>query len=995
MPGWGCAACGCENPEGTRFCGHCGAPNAAAAAAGDTDVAHALRALADARANEERRLVTALFADISGFTTLSEQLDPEELHGVIAPVISRLAAIAERYEGFIAKYAGDALLVFFGAPVAHEDDAARALLVALEMHEAISDKDGLPEAAADLELHIGVNTGRVISGRYGGEARADYSILGDAVNLAQRLESVAPSGETYVGETTYRITDQEFDFESVGMLTLKGKAQPVAGYRLLGRRRGAAVPARASGRRLIGRDRELGEATAALAATGVVAITGEPGIGKTRLLAAVQDEVDGAWLQARCLSYGVALPYWPFADLLRRLSGIRPEDDPVAAVDRLPAVAGRAFLARLAGLPADDEAMGALAPEAFRRGLHEAVTAWLLRLAPATLAIEDVHWVDTSSFELLRALAGGPVHLVLTARPEGVETCQAIGATTITLGPLDEDGVRALLADTLGGPPPLDLVRAVIARTNGNPLFVEEITRSLVEQGDVAPADGRFAMRSNWDAAALPDSIERVLTSRIDALPPSAASVLQTASVIGRVTRRSLLGAVIGDEHGGEHGVDADVDRLVAGGFLDRTSVAEEEALAFHHALVQDVAYTRMLGRHRRELHLRVADVAEGLYGSGDDVIDLLARELYLGGAGARAIDYLVRAGRRAAALFANDEAIVHLERAAEVAAEHARDRQPRLVLEVAELHELVGHFDEARRHYEEAGEDLRAWRGRASTLRKQGAYVETVSVLDQAFAAAPPDGVETAALWLEKGWTLCLNGDLDAGLDALQSGLRAAGEVRHPVVGHLLVEIARVHLMAGRNQEALDHGLRAQQVFEEHDELRGLTAALRVMGDVHGYLGDRDAAVATLRRGLDLARRVGRPDEIGGCLINLGMVELERGELEAAIACDREAIEQFETIGQASGRATAYANLAEKLLLAGHVDEAETTCERALSLARAISLGYTVADATQTLGAIRLQQGRPAEAARLFEQAAAAFGAMGIDARRDQAARLAAAIMP
>jgi class 3 adenylate cyclase/tetratricopeptide (TPR) repeat protein len=987
-------------------------------------VADALRAVADARVGEERRLVTALFADISGFTSLSEQLDDEELHGVIAPVISRLAAVAERYEGYIAKYAGDALLVFFGAPVLHEDDAARALLVALEMHEAIADKDNLPPGAAGLELHIGVNTGRVISGRYGGETRADYSILGDAVNMAQRLESVAPSGETYVGEATYLLTADDFDFESVGKLTLKGKAQPVAAYRLLGRRRPVEAPAPAAGRRIFGRDRELAEIDGVLAGLrdgrgGVVSVCGEPGIGKTRLLAEVRARAEDQgvrWLQSRCLSYGAGIAYWPYAELVRQLAGVRPEDPPATALARLDDLLGRtlvrtrAFLSRLAGVTGADGGLGELAPESFRRGLHEAVQAWLTRIAgeqPVVLAVEDVHWADTASAELTTALASATgdraLVLVLTARPEGAETCSAIAAAAqgpaaaVALEPLDEDSVRDLLAATLDGPPPLDLVRAVVARTNGNPLFVEEITRSLVETGAVVRTDGRFAMRSNWDAAALPDTVERVLSSRMDVLPPTTASVLQTASVIGRVTRRSLLGAVV-EAVDDVADLDAELEQLVAAGFLDPTESSGEQAFAFHHALVQDVAYNRMLTRRRRELHLRVAEVAEGLYGSGDDVIDLLARELYLGGAGARAVDYLVRAGRRAAALFANDEAIVHLDRAAEVAHEHAAEREPELVLEVGELHELVGHLEEACRRYREvldATGDVRAWRGVASTLRKQGAYRETLAVLDEAFATAPPDGSETAALWLERGWTLCLNGQVEDGLAALRSGLAAAGGSADPVVGHLLVEVARVDCMTGRYDDALDHATRAQAAFEERNDLRGLAVAFRVVGDVHGYLGNHDEAVAILRRGLDLARRVGKPDEIGGCLINLGMVELERGDLAAATACDREAIEQFETIGHESGRATAYANLAEKLLLAGEVDEAEAVCRKALSLARGISLTFTVADATQTLGAIRMQQGEPEAAARLFTEAAAGFASMGVEGRAEHATRLATAAFP
>src|SRR4051812_7730764 len=282
---WPCRACGADNPEGTRFCGHCGTRREDPAVDEDRD---------------ERRLVTALFADISGFTTLADRLDEEALHAVIAPVIAGLAGVAERYEGFIAKYAGDALLVFFGAPVAHEDDAVRALHVASEMHRTLPGLiDQLPQDARGLELHIGVNSGRVISGQFGGDLRSDYSILGDAVNVAQRLESVAPAGETYVGRTTYDLTREHFELEWVGDLTVKGKPEPVAAWRLVGSTGTADVGALGSG--FIGRDAELAAIDEVLGALrggsgGIVVVNGQPGVGKSRLTDEVRRRIDdGVW----------------------------------------------------------------------------------------------------------------------------------------------------------------------------------------------------------------------------------------------------------------------------------------------------------------------------------------------------------------------------------------------------------------------------------------------------------------------------------------------------------------------------------------------------------------------------------------------------------------------------------------------------------------------------------------------------------------------------
>lgn len=962
MATWVCAACEGENPQGMRFCGHCGTP---APSSGDgADVAEALRSFvagpiadklveAGGHLPDERRLITALFADVSGFTSLAERLDPEELQEVIDPVVTRLSSIVGRYGGYVEKFAGDALLALFGAPVSHEDDAVRSLLVAIEMHRELDRLGAELPHGSELSLHIGVNSGHGIARILGSEARMDYAVLGDSVILAQRLESAAPPGETYVSESTYRLTHAEFEFEPIGELTLKGKSEPTPAWGLV-KRRDARVAARES--RLIARQRELEAAFQALGSGGVVTVLGEPGVGKSRLAAAVRElaeRADVRWLQTRCLSYGAALPYWPYSELLRTHG---PADDP--------------FVAELLGF--DDGSSTALEPEALRRRLHDAVARWLRELAtdrPTVLAVEDVHWADPSSLvltaELARLCAEVPLSLYLVARPEAepqlVEL--GLGGSVLRLEPLGVDDVRALVEDLLGSGAPTELVDFVATRTGGNPFFVEEMVRSL-QEAELLVDDEGWRMLAGWDARMLPTTIEGVLSSRLDLLPRPAASVLQAAAVIGRRVGIRLLDAVY--EH---DDLQPALDRLVAGGFVH---IADPDTVTFHHALIQDAAYDRLLKRRRRELHLRVAREAEALYGAGDDVVDLLARHLYLGGAGEQAVEYLRRAGERARRLYANDEAILHLRRARELA---ANDHE--LTLTLADLHELVGDYDEALLLYDaarEATHDVRAWRGLASTRRKRGEYLGALEVVNQAFSTEQLEGQDLATLWLEGGWSLSVAGRYDVGILLLETGLIVAEGREDRVVGQLLVTLSRAQLLAGARADALARAQRAKEIAARTDDLRGLAAALRALGDVYRLLGRLDDAAEALREGLDAAERAGNVEELGGCLINLGLVELERGALEQAVAYNRQAIEEFERIRHGSGRATAYANLAWTLANAGDYDEALEACRRALEHSRSISHPLTLAENLDTMAFIHLRRGEFAAAAARAEEAAELF---------------------
>ena len=1013
-----------------RFCGHCGTPAAAAGApsapaapaparepdSGQTDVTEALRSFvagpvadrlveAGGRLPEERRLITALFADVSGFTSLADRLDPEQLLEVIDPVISHLSSIVGRYEGYVEKFAGDALLALFGAPVAHEDDAERALLVALEMHAELARLCAQLPHRPELTLHVGVNSGHGIARILGSEARMDYAVLGDSVILAQRFESAAPPGETYVSETTMRLAHGRFEFEPVGELTLKGKAEPVPAWRLVARRAGAA-PARRQA--LIGRESELAAATSVLGeladgSGGVVTITGEPGVGKSRLLEEVRaraSERGVRWLHTRCLSYGASLAYWPYVQLLRDLAGIRAEDAPERASDELRAALAAAgtldalpYFARLLGAPDSAEEVASLEPEAFRRGLHEAFGSWLRGLThetPLALALEDFHWADSSSValttELARLCTAEPLALYLLARPEAGPLLADVAQDRreVRLEPLRGEGVRALVESALAGRAPQELVAFVERRTAGNPFFVEEVVRSLHERGALVREDGGWTMRRGWDARTLPTTIEEVLAARIDLLPRTAATVLQTASVIGRRVGVPLLRAVAD----APPDLSASLDLLVASGLLDRADDDGDDVVAFHHALVQDATYSRLLRRRRRDLHRKVAEEAEALYGAGDQTIDLLARHLYLAEAGPKAVDYLRRAGERARRLFANEEAILHLTRAAELAPDAAG-----LTLQLANLHELVGDYDEALRLYTRVRDqtsDVGAWRGIAATLRRRGEYEHAMRVLDEAFASDALKGRDLSPLWLEAGWTMSITGRFDRAIDLFHAGLETAPG-RNGTVAQLLLQLARAETAEGAFAAGLGHALDAQAIFEEQEELAGLATANRVAGVAHFKLGDLETGATVLRRGLELAQRTGNVEEIGACLINLGRLEREREAFGEAIACERRAIEEFERIGHGAGRAQGYANLADSLAHAGEHEEALRYCEKALELGRAIGHALAVADASDTLAFISLRRGRFSQAADEAERAAALYLEIGAIPQAAESLELAA----
>jgi adenylate cyclase len=979
MP-WQCSACSATNPDATAFCGQCGAAGTAS-----------LRT--------ERRLVTALFADISGFSELTGRIDTEELLEVIDPVVSALSNVVGRFGGTVEKYAGDAILALFGAPVAHDDDAARALRTAEAMHRELAEL--VPELgpdAANLRLHIGVNSGHGIGRVLGSDVRLDYGVLGDVVVLAQRLEASAPPGETYVGETTYELTRKQFELEPLGELTVKGKAEPVQAWRLVGPRGGAA--AGANGPALAGRERELESLGELLdRGAGVGFVVGEAGAGKTALCEAIRARAESTglqWLAARCISYGGELAYWPFADLFRRLFGLvdAPQSQSLGLLEEQLAELGLPdalpFVAALCGVEADAHELDA---QSFQVRLHEAVVAVVRELAarePAILHLDDLHWADGPTVALLRKVLDRrgdvPLVVLVSTRPEALsevaelEAAVSGTAVRIELEPLAEEAVREIATGILGAPPSSSLLSELAERTRGNPFFVEEVTHSLLESDELVEREGEWHTRPGWEADQVPLTVEGILAARIDALAEPERDALEVLSIIGRRADGDLARAVSAE-------IDVAVPTLVGAGLLDPPE-QPSYVLAFHHPLIQQVVYSRLLRRRRARLHSLVGEAAERLYGVDDATVDLFARHFYLGELPQKAYPYLLRAADRAERLFANEQALMQLRRALELSDADRLD----LLVRCARLEETVGHFEEALSLYHEvaATGHLRAALGEAEVLRKTGRWDEATACLERAREANPdPPPADIAALALEEGLLERQRGEMDAAVEALETGIAAAAGNDSGLEGELLLELGFVLRLIGRGEEGLRNANRARLIFEGTGDLPRLALTLRILGgiqcDVAEAEGDRgglERARETLEQAQALARRIGNAEEQAASLTNLAVLLGKLGEHEAALEADYEALAAFEGIGVKNGIACVWCNIADHLIDLARWEEARDAAGQGLAVAEEIQMPHWISGALIGIAYSELGLGNPEPAAAAAEEALAIALAHGLEDR-------------
>lgn len=957
-----CGGCGFKISAGFAFCPRCGAPQRPAATV-----------VEDRRDGTDRRPVTVLFADLCGFTSLSERLDPEEVHAFQATLFESLERAVTGFGGFVAKYMGDAVLALFGAPVAHEDDPERALEAALDMlraAEALS-AQWAARLGQPVRLHIAVHTGPVVAGVLSDRAGAAYDVTGDTVNTASRLLGHAAPGTILVAASTHGLVGHRFAFEPARTVALRGKAEPMVVHRLLG---ALAEPRSARGLAslgldgaMVGRDGELDQLMAAFARmqegrAQLVSLSGDAGAGKSRLIAEFLGRLEEhgelgktGLRRATCSSLGEPI-YGVFAALFREAYGVEAGDSLAVARAKLAeglrslgaetgiAQAVAPMLSYLLGV--EEARPGDLDPEQLKRQILLAARLLVdrrLEQGPLLVIVDDFHWADTASADLLRDLAdhlsSRRLMIVLAhrpdARPPDVEGAER---TEIRLASLSPDETRRFVDGLFGSVPQPAFARLrdlVIARAGGNPLFVEEMVRSLVGGGVLVREGNRWALAATVETVSLPPTLHGLLLSRVDKLPADARRVLQAAAVLGVSFDAALLEAVAGE-------VQPGLDRLVEADLLrDAGPGRDGKRYRFTHALVHEVVYENQLIARRSELHERAGQVLEAAVGMAPprlSDLEALGHHWSFTSDKARGARYLTAAGDRARAVYANDDAIRHYERAlATLASCLACDDQILIVRErLADLLALTGRRADALAHYEAVGGELEAAQegaGAARLHRKIGALhweagdrERAKACFDAGLSRLGEDGdpIERAHLYQELGRLAFRAGDNADAIAWAERALAEAARAESPssdrqretaatrvqAYNTLGVALARM----GQLKEAVGRIEQSIALAEDHDLLQATCRGYTNLSVLQSSL-DPPRSIETCQRGLAVARKVGDLAFQSRLHANLAVAYCALTD-----RCEAEGIEAAETAIELDRRLGLIDHLAVPLIVLGQI---------------------------------------------------------------------------
>jgi class 3 adenylate cyclase/tetratricopeptide (TPR) repeat protein len=987
-----CTSCQARNPPGQKFCGECGAPLAAgrppAAAPVEPAVprgdrfaspdAYTPKHLADkiltsrGALEGERKIVTVMFADVSGFTSMSERLDPEDVHAIMDRAFDVILSAVHRYEGTINQFLGDGVMALFGAPIAHEDHAPRALNAALDIQKSLGPlaEEVRRLHAVEFRMRMGINTGLVVVGAIGKDLRMDYTAVGDTTNLAARLMALATPGQIVLSERTHRLRDRVFTFDDLGEHAVKGKAEPVRAYALTGvsapQKRLEVTPERGL-TPLVGRETELGHLAAAYESAvdgqgSVVLLVGEPGAGKSRLLYEFLrglDDTDTMELETICVSYGRTIAYRPILELLRRYlglaEGLTADDVRRRTGERLAALGlegeePRVLLAHLLGAPAPPEFLSRVsAAELKERTLHllRDVFVKASAAAPVVLVVENVHWADASSLEVLAHLvgdmAGHRILLTLSARPGfSVPWLSPTTAETIHLKPLHTGDMEAMIRAMLGAvsisPSLLDLL---VGKGEGNPLYVEELILQLRETNGIVVTHGEARLGSA--DVKVPATIQDIIAARVDRLEDGLKLALQGAGVIGRRFGVSLLSRVVelapaetGRRLRELHGFD----------FVFPSAEDPELMYSFKHALTQDVVYAGLLERRRRQYHRAAGVGLEALYAAHlDDVVELLVYHFGRSGNDDKAVDYGLAAAEKAQRRWANAEALAFFEEVLRRLTsmpdtEANRLRRIDAGVKQAELMFALGRHAE----HVQALAALREIVDSTADPPRQASWYYWTGFLHSLTGARPDISIgycQTAARIAE-----------DAGLEEIRAAADSC--------------LGQVYAYAGRLGEALDAGERALAVFEARGNVWWSCRTLWGLSLTAIPLADWARSLDYCRRALAYGQDVNDRRLLVVGWWRSGWTHIQRGDAAHGIECCERALAlspgPYDT-------AMARASMGYGLVKVGRIDEGIATLQSAVDWFRTSKLTFTGAWYAIWLADSHLRRGDAPAARQLAEE--------------------------
>ena len=986
-----CPACGAAAHPGARFCSLCGTP---------------LTGVAAELPSDERKQVSVLFADIKGSMELLAERDPEDARRLIDPVLDVMMEAVHLYEGTVNQVLGDGIMALFGAPIAHEDHALRACCAALRMQERLAALRTAPGVYPHpVEIRVGINSGDVLTRTIAADLDTEYTAVGETTHLAARLQELAPARGILCAGSTVRLAHAFIEVRSRGLVPIRGLARPVEVFELLG-----ADPARLRFRAaaargltpLVGRRQELAtirlaQARAAGGEGRVIALTGEPGIGKSRLLHELTREMPAAgWrvLETGGLSHGKNIPYLPIVALLKRYFEVEELDDEPTVRERIserlraldpPLADSLPALQELLGFSVNDPQWRALEPGQRRLATNRAIIGLLVREArsrPLAVVVEDLHWIDHQTRAVLEGLtaelSGARLLLLVSYRPEFVpESGSAVARGPTRVGPLAEDEAGQLVRLLLGNDPLLGpLEAALVARAGGNPFFLEESVRALAEADVLVGEAGAYELAKDPDRIRVPVSVHAVLAARVDRLAPRDKRLLQIAAVIGSEFAYPVVRTIAGES---DEALRMALRRLEAADFIYERRPAVEPDYAFTHALTHEVTYAGLVHERRTELHRSVVETIEALYGPRlSEHVDRLAYHAQRAEAWEKAVGYATAAGTNAADRSAYREAVAYFEQAL-AALEHVAESADTLgraidlrfqlrnaFLPLGEIRRDLEHLRAAERLAVALGDRRRRARLSASIARDfslLGHPDQAIEAGTQALALATDIGdselqvLTTAYL----GSAYYSSGDYPEAVDVLRRTVTALvpdEESRRfglPGPGSVFFRAWLVWSLARRGDFGAAHPLAAEAVAiaERVGQPLAIVVARYTLGFLALHRGDLKSAVEALEPTLELCRAWGFPAWVPNIASALGYAYVLGGRVEQGTALLRQAVDQTAATGNMVRHSSEVAMLGEARLFAGCPDEASRHAIHAVELARSHGERGNEAAATRLLGEI------------------------------------------
>lgn len=935
----------------------------------------------------ERRQLTLMFVDLVGSTSLSAKLDPEELREVMRCYQDAVAGAVTRFGGHVARYLGDGVLAYFGWPQAYEDQTERAVRAGIDAVTAVS---GLKlDSSRELQARAGIATGQVVIGDLVGDMSRDAdAVSGETPNLAARLQNVVEPGHVAIGEATRRLIGNAFDLEDLGTRELKGFPEPIPVWRVIGEQVLESRFEAAHTERLttfVGREHEFGLLLSrweqAKRGEGqVVLLSGEPGIGKSRIARALRERIASAPytnLRYQCSPYHTSTPFFPFVNQLERAAAFTPHDTPEVKLGKLEALLSNAteatdhvvplFASLLSVAPGDRYERLELTPERQKQRTLEALVNQLLSLSahqPVLLIFEDAHWADPTSLEVLeqaiKRVQGARVLVVITYRPEFTPPWRGFThITSLALNRLGQEQCAAIVNYVTGHKKlPDELLSQILAKADGFPLFVEELTKTVLESGLLTDAGDTYAATGPLSPLAIPSTLQDSLMARLDRLSP-VKEVAQLGAAIGREFSYRLLAAVSPLSETELHNA---LDRLVKSELVHRRGANVEATYVFKHALVRDVAYGTFLKTQRQQLHARISEVLVDRF---TDVAanqpELVAHHLLESGQVAESIDYWATAARKALSRAAYREAASFVDKG--LTALQAADRNPKTMAASVDMHLL-----------------------KYASLYADGKPKSLLVVLSEAerIAAGLNDPVRMCKVLSTQTYALASDGQLEAAIAAGERNIRITGEksdVNNFCNGKLM--LARALYAAGRYADTIRHANDVMDLVGDNVELgkRGATVlshtinarawliltlaeqgeyeqgirlgayGLQLLKDAqaakHGRLWMENAigrlnvvkcnftlAIAGLEPMLPLCES-NFPVYFPRVASSLGTAYAASGEIDKGLDFLRRANDQLSSSGFQFGHALVLSQLAEALLMAGKATEAQDSATRAIEIAR------------------------------------------------------------